>query len=50
MTTHKKAAGESGSIVKTISVLIILAGNPIVQQTIPVIALALGYVAGVVAA
>ncbi|MDY0207840.1 MAG: hypothetical protein RBR82_14640 [Pseudomonas sp.] len=47
MTAHKKAAG-GGSIVKTISVLIILAGNPIVQQTMPVLALALGYVAGVV--
>lgn len=47
MTTHKKAAGESGSIAKTKSVLIILAGNPIVQQTAPVLALMLGYVAGV---
>ena len=49
MTTHKKAAGESGSIVKTISVLIILAGNPIVQQTAPVLALLLGYAVGVAA-
>lgn len=41
MTTHKKAAGESGSIVKTISVLIILANNPSTQQAFALLALML---------
>lgn len=31
------------------SALIVLANNPIAQQTMPVLALALGYVAGVMA-
>lgn len=38
MNTHKKAAGESGSIAKTKSVLIILA-TPSTQQAIALLAL-----------
>lgn len=49
MTTHKKAAGESGSIVKTISVLIILANNPATQQAITLLALALFTLRGLTA-
>lgn len=47
MTAHKKAAGESGSIAKQSVMPIIAANNPTVQKTMPVLALALGYVAGV---
>ena len=39
MNDHKKAAGESGSIVKTISVLIIPATSPATQQAFALLAL-----------
>ena len=47
MTAHKKAAGESGSIVKTISVLIILANSPSTQQAIALLALMLFTLRGI---
>lgn len=46
MTKHKKAAGESGSIAKTKSVLIILA-SPSTQQAISLLALMLLTLSGV---